>query len=787
MKTTLSNLLIAALLLLGYTAMAQGTQTIRGIITDAQSNTPVPGATIIVMGSEPLIGTTTDYDGAYKLENVPVGRVTLQISFLGYENITLTNLELNSAKELVLDVPLVEQVNRMDEVVVSGTPDKDKPLNDMATVSARTLSMTEANKYSGTRSDPSRMAQNFAGVSGASDDRNDIIIRGNSPTGVLWRLEGIDIPSPNHFGTLGTTGGPVTMLNTNNLKNSDFLTGAFPAEYGNATAGVFDLRLRNGNNEKYEFLGQIGFNGFELGAEGPFSKKSKASFIFNYRYSTLGLLSAVGIDFGTGAAIPQYQDITFKINAPTKKLGQFTIFGVGGISYIEFLDSESGEEDFYSNQGEDSRAGSDMGVLGLTHNYFYKNEASGRVILAVSGWNTAFNADSLSIIDGSPTRTDELEFTQLKYTAGYQYNQKLNAKNLIKAGVQFDVFDLRLTNEQLVAENTYFLVQDYNGIAPLLQSFVQWQHRFTDKVTLNSGIHHQHFFLNNTWIVEPRINLRYQFKERQSVSIGAGLHSQMQPLQSYFVETNYTDGSTALTNEDLDFVRSNQLVLGYDNLIGKNFRFKAEVYGQYLTNAGIERMPSTVSLLNEGAGFGIEPFDSLVNNGRGYNYGLELTLEKFFGQGYYFLTTASIFNSQYEGSDEVWRSTKFNSNYVFNILGGKEFKIKSRHTIGFDTKIAVAGGQRYTPIDLDASRLAGGAVYDFSRTFEERHSTYFRWDFKLTYTFQGKRATQKFSVDLQNLTGRQNVFSEEYNTRTGDLETIYQIGFFPDVQYRILF
>lgn len=317
MKTTFSSLIL--FLFFAHGILAQGTQTIRGIITDAQSQSPVPGVTIVVLGSNPLNGTITDFDGAYKLENVPVGRVTLQVSYLGYETITLANLEVNSAKELVIDVKLVEQVKRVDEVVITAAPDKDKALNDMATVSSRTLSMVEANKYSGTRSDPSRMAQNFAGVSGASDDRNDIIIRGNSPSGVLWRLDGIDIPSPNHFGTLGTTGGPVTMLNTNNLKNSDFLTGAFPAEYGNASAGVFDLQLRNGNNEKYEFLGQIGFNGFEFGAEGPFSKKSKASFIVNYRYSTLGLLSAIGINFGTGAAIPQYQDLTVKINAPTKK------------------------------------------------------------------------------------------------------------------------------------------------------------------------------------------------------------------------------------------------------------------------------------------------------------------------------------------------------------------------------------------------------------------------------------------------------------------------------------
>lgn len=143
----------------------------------------------------------------------------------------------------------------------------------MATVSARSFTVEETSRYAGSLNDPSRMAANYAGVSSTSDARNDIIIRGNSPLGVLWRLNGMEIPNPNHFGSLGTTGGPVSILNNNLLDKSDFLTGAFPAEYGNALAGVFDLQMRSGNNEKTEFLGQVGFNGFELGAEGPIGKK----------------------------------------------------------------------------------------------------------------------------------------------------------------------------------------------------------------------------------------------------------------------------------------------------------------------------------------------------------------------------------------------------------------------------------------------------------------------------------------------------------------------------------
>ncbi len=270
------------------------TQTIKGIVTDEQSGHPLGNVTVAIEDVRPLIAGMSDTTGGFKLKNVPIGRQTLRISFIGYEDVVLRNIEVTSSREVVLEVRLKEKIQKLDEVVVTAGRQKNRAINEAAVVSARQFSVEEAVRYAGSRNDPSRMAQNFAGVSGANDARNDIIVRGNSPAGVLWRMDGIDIPNPNHFSTLGSTGGPVTIINTNTLKNSDFLTSAFPAQYGNAIAAVFDLRMRNGNNEKYEFLGQMGFNGFEFGAEGPLSKKNKSSFLVNYRYSMVASYSSHG-------------------------------------------------------------------------------------------------------------------------------------------------------------------------------------------------------------------------------------------------------------------------------------------------------------------------------------------------------------------------------------------------------------------------------------------------------------------------------------------------------------
>lgn len=350
----------------------------------------------------------TDIDGNFRIEGVEIGRQAIQVSFIGYEPRVLSNLLVTSGKELTVNVKLTESILQLEGAEIVAEDDKFRAKNEMATVSARSFTVEEAIRYSGALQDPSRMAQNFAGVSNSSDDRNDIVIRGNSPSGVLWRMEGIDIPSPNHFSAFGSTGGPVSVLNINNLSNSDFLTSAFPAEYGNALAGAFDLELRNGNKENYEFLGQVGFNGFELGAEGPIGLGKNGSFLLNYRYSTLEVFNALGVEFGTGTAIPQYQDLTFKIDVPTAKAGRFGLFGVGGTSYIEFLASDATETNLFSSDAEDSRFGSTTGWVGFTHSYFFNERTKSHLVLAASHRGTDGSIDSLSTEDGTPHRISSL-------------------------------------------------------------------------------------------------------------------------------------------------------------------------------------------------------------------------------------------------------------------------------------------------------------------------------------------------------------------------------------------
>jgi hypothetical protein len=603
-------------------------------------------------------------------------------------------------------------------------------------------------------------------------------------------MDGIDIPNPNHFSALGSTGGPVTILNTNTLKNSDFITSAFPSQYGNAIAGVFDLRMRNGNNEKYEFTGEMGFNGFEFGAEGPISRKNKSSFLIDYRYSMVAAIQALGLSVGTGSSTPYYQDVNMKFNIPTKKAGTFSLFGLGGESHIRFEPENQDDNNLYgSDDGSvrDRFYKSRTGVVGLSHTYFFNPTASGKIILAASG--SKFTGDEDIIEDGKPRKDAfNILYQQLKYSAGYTFNKKFNARNQLTTGILSDLNRLTLKQDLIKnGDDQLSTLVNTKENASLVRAFANYMHRFSDRVSTNLGVYSQVFTLNNTWSIEPRWNIKYQLKPNQSLSFGAGMHSQVQPLEVYFYQSSNNAGEVELTNKDLGLVHSVHTVLGYDINFSGNLRLKTEAYGQYIYDAAVETQPSSFSMLNAGAGFGFPDKTNLVNKGTGYNYGVEFTLERFLYKGFYYLATFTLFDSKYKGSDDVWRNTAFNTNYVTNLLAGKEFKLSERSSFGIDSKLAYVGGQRYTPFDLNNSLSAGYVVYKENEAYSLSNAPYWRWDFKISYSRNGRRVTQKWYVDFQNLTNQKNIYIRTLNPRTGIVSQVDQIGFFPNINYRITF
>jgi hypothetical protein len=792
MKKTLFIPLFA-LLFISITAMAQSpTQTIRGTIIDKQSQTTLPGVNISIINSDPLKGGVSDMDGKFKLLDITPGRYDLKISFIGYKEIVMANIDVSLGKEIVLDIGMEENVSALNEVEIS-TSKKNETQNEMTTVSARSFSVEEVNRYAGGRSDPSRLAANFAGVSSPDDSRNDIVIRGNSPAGVLWRIEGLNIPNPNHFATIGTTGGPVSAINTNVIKNSDFFTSAFPAEYGNANAGVFDLGFRTGNSEKAEHTFQLGaLTGIEAMTEGPISKDKGSSYLFAYRYSFTGVAQSIGIPIGT-TATPFYQDLSFKINGGITKFGRFTLFGLLAKSKIEFLHNKIDSTDLFADATKDSYFTSDIALGGLKHFIKVNEKSYINTIVGVTYNGTHFLEDDISkTIPVVIKRDHENKATQSHYSINSSYNLKANSKLFLKIGAIEEVINLNLNAKILESNNVWSQYWNFNDYTHLIQGYAQLKYRFNDDLTLNTGIHSQGLALNNSFTIEPRVGLKYQLTEKSALSAGYGMHSQMQPLDVYFYRSLNTDSIYEQTNKKLGFTKSQHFVLGYDILPIKDWRIKTEIYYQLLSNIPVTIAPTSFSMLNTGSSFSPNTQGSLVNGGTGTNYGAEITIEKFFSKGYYALITGTLYQSKYKGSDGVEHNTAYNGNYVYNILMGKEFKVgkAKRNVLSFGVKMTQAGGRYYTPIDLAASQLAQKQITKSDYyAYSERNSDFYRLDIKTSFTVNSKKRkiSQSISFDIQNITNNKNVFAQRYNPVKNEINTAYQIGFFPNFIYKIQF
>lgn len=785
-RTFLFSLILLFISVVGFSQ----TQTVRGVVLDQQSEMPLIGVSVELLNTPDATGTVTDLDGNFELTNVPVGRQIFQFSYLGFEPVTIPNVVVTAGKEVSLDVSMAESLVQLNEIVVVGTVDKDKAGNELATISARQFTLEEVTRYSGARNDAARMAANFAGVNINDDSRNDIVVRGNSPTGLLWRLEGIPIPNPNHFSTLGTTGGPVSALNTNLLKNSDFLTSAFPAEYGNALSGVFDIGFRSGNKENFEGTVQLAaFSGLEAMLEGPIKKENKSSFLVAYRHSFIALAESLSLDFGTDAT-PNYRDLSFKVDLPKTKLGNFSFFGIGGLSDIDFLGNELDDSDFYGETDQNSYVTSQFGVIGLNHRLLLNDNTYIRTTVSASTSANTYKEER--ILEDNDIRPQvDLDDGTNRYALSSYFNQKINARHTLRAGIIAEIHNTYSTVLDQETTPDWVLIRDMDENMLLLQAYAQTQYRLNEKITLNGGLHTQYLTFNDSWAIEPRAAVNYHLSPKQTLSIGYGMHNQMQPIPMYFYLSQLADGSYVRSNEDLDFTESNQFVLGYDLKIGRSWRLKAETYYQAISDVPIQQEPGSFSMLNAGADFVFPEEGFLVNDGTGENYGFELTLEKFFSNNYYILMTGSVFESKYTGSDGIERNTAFNNNYTFNFLAGREIPLgkDGRNALTLDTKFTTAGGRYYTPVDLEASIAMGEQVLQEDLAYTEQFDPYVRWDFKIGYRTNSKKKklSQQFFLDFQNVTNKENIFAYRYNRARGEVQKATQIGFFPDILWRMQF
>jgi hypothetical protein len=757
------------------------TQTIRGTIVDQVTKMPLPGATVIVLNTDPLMGATTNIEGEFKIQKIQVGTYTLKVSFVGYKDFVIPNVIVNSGKEVVLTIPIEEDIVEMEAIVVTAT-EKDRTINDMVLVSGRTFSVEETRKFAAAVNDPARMAISFTGVASTDDGNNNISIRGNSPFGLLWRMEGVEIPNPNHFVNPGTAGGGISILSSQLLANSDFMTGAFVAEYGNALAGVFDLRLRRGNNEKKEFTFQAGFLGTDISFEGPIKEGYKGSYLVNYRYSTLSMLSKIGVPLGD--FVTNFQDLSLNIYLPTGKNSSFSIFGFGGLSD----QNRNAEKDStvweYDYDRFSSNYFSNTGSLGIKHALLMGKTNYMETAVVISGneiGDTGYKLD----YDYNNQFWYHEKFSNTKLTLSAVLNTKLSARYNLRSGVYINRLAYSML-ERHRDETTESIQTNMNatGSTYSVQAFSQINIRASERLTLNAGLHYLQFMLNNSNSVEPRFSGSYELNERGRINIGYGMHSQVQPLGTYFGEYE-ENGILHHPNKNLELSKAHHFVVGYNHSLNPYMRLKVETYYQHLFNIPVKPgLTDSYSIINQQWTYETDP---LVNDGLGRNYGVELTLEQFLYKNAYFLVSTSFYNSLYKTREDVWRNTRYNGNANVTFTGGKEFGLSKNRVISLNIHSIYNGGFRTTPIDLAASQEKGETVYVEQEAYTNRVPDYFRTDFRVSMKRNKSKSTHTLALDIQNVTNRKNVYGSYFEPQSGKIITAYLTPLIPLLSYKIEF
>lgn len=746
------------------------TQTVKGVVLNMKNQKPVFGATVYLIDTK--YGAKTNQDGEFRIKNVPVGRYKVRFSSIGYEP-QIQNIVATSGKQVALTVQLDETFVAIDSLTVVGAKGNFQPVNEAAIISATLFTKDDVERFAGSRMDPARMAQNFAGVVGADDSRNDIIVRGGSPLELLWRLDGLDIPNPNHFATQGATGGPISAINSQLLDDGDFMTGAFPAEYGDRLSAVFDLKTRKGNSDRYEFIGQFGFNGFELGAEGPVPG-ANASFIANYRYSFLDLLDKMGFDFGF-AGIPRYQDATAKFDLDAGDYDKISITALFAASEIDIKNSE---QDDAATGDMDVLNGSTLFSIGANWKHIFSDKVYSKLTAGsvFGGYKT--DLDSVTAFD-NPRRIETVKWMENRSTEGYhtlkyELNYSPGRRHFITFGVEPRLLFYDLSEKGFFPSHgsgTRHNLQE-DGYSPQIMSFVNWNWRAAENLTANVGVFAQYLDISEKYSLEPRLALSWNFAPRNSLSAGLGVHRQSLPLLVYFSNE---------ANNKLDFMQSIHYVAGYSYQLTENAIAKIEAYYKDLSNIPVEaEEESSRSLVNSGTEYGtIRNIDeAFKSEGRGECYGAEISLTKNFADRYYFTATGSYVRQRYTGSDGVWRWGAFDNQFIFNLLGGYEIPITSDFTIEVSGKYTIAGGSPYVPIDLEESASQNETIYLDERAYSVRKPDYSKVDFRVDFRQNLRGAAIISYLSAENLFNNQNVLTYMYDNNSRQIDTVYQLGFF---------
>ncbi|MDR2652017.1 MAG: carboxypeptidase-like regulatory domain-containing protein [Prevotellaceae bacterium] len=756
-------------------------QFINGYVTDADTKQPLKG--VIISVSELNINAESDSIGFWSLK-IPAGTYSVRFQLLGYETVLVSDVFVVTGKQRYLSVNMKESLTLLEEIII--TPDT----RSYNTISRLQINPAELSHIPGHANDPVRMLTAMPGINNTADERNDLVVRGNSAIGTLWRIEGIEVFNPNHYAFSGVNGGAVSLLNKDILGVSSFYTGAFPAEFGNVFSGVFDANFREGNTNKYEFSADINNMDLNVVAEGPIPlKKRKSSFVAGFRQSTIPVFDIINKKYRELlGATPVFTDFSFKL-VSRNKLGAKTVFwGMMGKSILD-LPANTGS----NLTPQNILAQTITASSGLSHQFFIGKQVNVKTVLGTSYLKTDNGMSSsyykYQIVDNSKS-----------LSMGITSDIKLNRKNILKEGINIRFMDLNLVTN--ISQYTFQIQKNVHT----LNAFTEWKHNFSQKLLLTSGVHYFMFSLNKHYRIEPRILLLYSLK-KYNFELALGEYSKQNPINLYLARA-VDNGQEFFPNQNLDFIKSRQAVLSFSGKLFHKVNFRTELYYQQHYDVAIARSTpysdNDLYLFSSALNLAYYAEDINLQNivydntGKGYSKGIEGMIYFDNIHDFSMNISGSLIESKYF-CRKGWYNTLFNNSFALKVFVGKKFNINNRTVLRTDIATNWLGGRRYTPVDCDLSYAnyyyyydnddISSPVPDYSRYFEKRYPDYFRLDFKTSLIINLKSVTHIFAVDIRNLTNHKNIYSQSIYFENGQItsSTINQLQLIPIVSYKLLF
>jgi len=744
---------LVLLLLINVSALfSQNSGTIKGKVIDAQTRETLPFVSVIVEGT--TIGKSTDEGGTFTINNVPLGYVKVNVSFLGYESVLSDDYLVTMDKTPFILIELSQTKEQLDEIVVQSQLFKKSVESPL---SVQSLGIAEIEKNPGGNRDVLKVIQSLPGVASNPSFRNDIIIRGGAPSENKFYLDGVEVPVINHFQTQGSSGGPVGIINADLIRKVDFFTSAFPVSDGNALSSIIEFTQKDGNPEKFNTRLTLGTSDAGITFDGPLGEKT--TFIASVRQSYLQFLfKLIKLPF-----LPTYNDFQFKVKHQLTANSEISLIGLGAIDNFklneEVNDNITDEETLKRNR----YALSNIPIqeqwnytVGAVYKHFGKN-AMQQIVLSRNVWNNnakkyfnnTANPNDLLLDYTSKEIENKLRF---EITSTLKNDYKLNVGVGLENATYFNS-----TFQQLAISNGVQEI-DFSSKLSMLKYAVFGQ---ISKKYLNSNLgvslgfrldasDYNSEMKNPLNQFSPRVSLSYELSDKFSLNATTGIYKQ---LPAYTI-LGFRNNLNELVNKTngLKYIEAIHYVSGFE--LKPNTTSKITLEGFYKNYKSYPfSVRDQISLANLGSDFGVVGNEEVISNSKGRAYGIELLAQKKSFNGFYGIFSYTFVKSEFKDKRGMYIPSSWDNRHLLSITGGK--KLKKNWEIG--GKFRLVGGQPYTPYNYEASsvianyNVSNSGILDYTKLNSERFKTYHQLDLRIDKTWYWEKLSFNFYVDIQNI------------------------------------